>query len=286
MPIAAWCCATSSASTRPSPPTIARWRSSRTYRGRRRARQRILSRWTVTPRRLRNTSAHWRWSRISPSASTIAAMRCRPGPPRRGARQLRTRAGAQARLHRGAQQSRQCAARAQSADEEALADYERRSPHKPFAFALVNRGSALRYLGRIDEALDSFDRPSRSIRKLPEAHWNKALLLPRARRFRTGWPGYEWRWRGATELTPRGFAQPQWRGEDFAGKTILLHAEQGYGDSIQILRYLPMVAKARGAQGRARIARQPDAADRTHATASSACSAAATRCRRSTCIAR
>ena len=44
-----------------------------------------------------------------------------------------------------------------------------------------------------------------------------------------------------TELTPREFSQPQWRGEDLNGKTILLHAEQGFGDSIQFIRYLPMV---------------------------------------------
>jgi hypothetical protein len=62
--------------------------------------------------------------------------------------------------------------------------------------------------------------------------------------FEQGWKDYEWRWRGATELVPRGFTQPQWRDEDLAGKTILLHAEQGFGDSIQFVRYLPMV-KAR-----------------------------------------
>ncbi|HWE79274.1 MAG TPA: hypothetical protein VG270_12210, partial [Pseudolabrys sp.] len=62
-----------------------------------------------------------------------------------------------------------------------------------------------------------------------------------------GFANYEWRWRGATELTSRGFVQPQWRGEDIAGGTIFLHAEQGYGDSIQMLRYLPLV-KACGAR--------------------------------------
>src|SRR5262249_35832029 len=44
---------------------------------------------------------------------------------------------------------------------------------------------------------------------------------------------------------PRGFAQPQWRGEPLGGKTILLHAEQGFGDTIQFLRYVPQVV-ARG----------------------------------------
>ena len=127
--------------------------------------------------------------------------------------------------------------------EEALADYESAIAHKPFAFALVNRGSALHYLGRIEEALDSFNRAIALQPDLPEAHWNKALLCLAIGDFEQGWPAYEWRWRGATELTPREFSQPQWRGEDLNGKTILLHAEQGFGDSIQFVRYLPIVAR-------------------------------------------
>jgi tetratricopeptide (TPR) repeat protein len=125
---------------------------------------------------------------------------------------------------------------------EALADYESAMEHKPLAFALVNRGSALRYLDRVDEALESFDRAIALEPELAEAHWNKALLCLSLGDFKQGWPGYEWRWRGATDLKPRDFTQPQWRGEDLAGKTILLHAEQGFGDSIQFVRYLPMVA--------------------------------------------
>ncbi len=131
--------------------------------------------------------------------------------------------------------------------EEALKDYDAAVAGNPFAFALVNRGSALRYLGRTDEAMASFDQAIALDPKLPEAHWNKALLSLALGDYANGFAGYEWRWRGATELAPRGFAQPQWQGEDIAGRTILLHAEQGYGDSIQMLRYLPLV-KARGAR--------------------------------------
>jgi tetratricopeptide (TPR) repeat protein len=131
--------------------------------------------------------------------------------------------------------------------EEALKDYDAAVAGNPFAFALVNRGSALRYLGRTDEAMASFDQAIALDAKLPEAHWNKALLSLALGDYANGFAGYEWRWRGATELAPRGFAQPQWQGEDIAGRTILLHAEQGYGDSIQMLRYLPLV-KARGAR--------------------------------------
>ena len=129
--------------------------------------------------------------------------------------------------------------------DEALNDYNAAIANKPFASALVNRGSALRYLDRPDEALASFDQAIALEPNMPEAHWNKALLCLMLGDYERGFEGYEWRWRGATELTPRGFSQPQWYGEDIADKTILLHAEQGFGDSIQMLRYLPLVkAKA------------------------------------------
>ena len=65
--------------------------------------------------------------------------------------------------------------------------------------------------------------------------------------FARGLPEYEWRWRRESEMKPRDFAQPVWQGEDLGGKTILLHAEQGFGDSIQLLRYVPMVV-AKGGQ--------------------------------------
>ena len=131
---------------------------------------------------------------------------------------------------------------------EALADYDRALVLKEdFVDALVNRGSALRYLDRDAEALASFDRAIALSPQLAEAHWNKALLHLSRGDFAKGWPGYEWRWRRADAEGVRNFKQPQWRGEDIAGKTILLHAEQGFGDSIQFVRYVPMVA-ARGAR--------------------------------------
>ncbi len=130
---------------------------------------------------------------------------------------------------------------------EALVDYDRAIADKPYASALVNRGLALNYLDRPNEALENFDRAIALEPRLPQGHWNKALLCLALGDFERGWGDYEWRWRGATELVPRGFTQPQWRGEDLTGKTILLHAEQGFGDSIQFARYLPMV-KAKGAR--------------------------------------
>jgi tetratricopeptide (TPR) repeat protein len=113
--------------------------------------------------------------------------------------------------------------------------------------AMVNRGNALRYLGRFDEAIASFDRALAIEPELAEAHWNKGLLLLSRGDFENGLAEYEWRWRREDEFKPRDFAQPQWQGGDLAGKTILLHAEQGFGDSIQFLRYVPLVV-AKGAR--------------------------------------
>jgi len=125
----------------------------------------------------------------------------------------------------------------------ALADYDRALALKPdYVDALVNRGSALRYLNRPDDAIESLDRAIALNPELAEAHWNRALTCLSVGDFEQGWRSYEWRWRRNTaEMTPRDFAQPQWHGEDLQGRTILLHAEQGFGDTIQFIRYLPMV---------------------------------------------
>jgi tetratricopeptide (TPR) repeat protein len=131
--------------------------------------------------------------------------------------------------------------------DDALADYDRALALEPdFADALVNRGNALHFLGREHDAIASFDAAIALKPQLAEAHWNRSLSLLTLGDFARGLEAYEWRWKRDSELKPRGFAQPQWRGEGLHGKTILLHAEQGYGDIIQFIRYLPMVVAKGG----------------------------------------
>jgi hypothetical protein len=104
-------------------------------------------------------------------------------------------------------------------------------------------------LNRFDEALASFDRAIAIRPGLAEAHFNAALCLLLTGDLSRGWKQYEWRWStDQLRSEQRNFSQPQWTGSDkIAGKTILLHAEQGLGDTLQFCRYVPQVA-ARGAR--------------------------------------
>lgn len=133
--------------------------------------------------------------------------------------------------------------------DEALATYANAIMLRPdYADAYSNRGATLYDLKRLDEALTDFDHALALRPDLPEVHWNQATARLITGDFERGFAEYEWRWqREAMIVAKRDFPQPLWRGEDVAGKTILLHSEQGFGDSVQFCRYVPAVA-ARGAR--------------------------------------
>jgi tetratricopeptide (TPR) repeat protein len=131
--------------------------------------------------------------------------------------------------------------------EEARACYEEALRLRPdFAEAVNNLGNTLRDLGRLDEAQALFDRALRLKPDYVDAHWNRALLWLMRGDFARGWPEYEWRWR-LPSLPERPFPQPRWDGGPLRGKTILLHAEQGLGDTFQFVRYARLVQQ-RGAK--------------------------------------
>jgi tetratricopeptide (TPR) repeat protein len=137
---------------------------------------------------------------------------------------------------------------------EAIASYQRAlelSPSSPDAH--TNWGNALQEQGILQEALGHYDRALKMAHDPPDSHFNRAILWLLQGDWERGWPEYEWRWQ--TKGFPHyGFRQPRWDGSDLTGKTIFLYAEQGLGDTLHFIRYVPLV-KERG--GRVIVQCQP-----------------------------
>jgi len=111
--------------------------------------------------------------------------------------------------------------------------------------ALVNLGICLRALGKVDEAEAQFERALALDPTINLIHVNLATTQLMKGLFHPGWRNYERRFDPSTQFVRHGFNAPVWRGEtSISGKTILVHAERGLGDTIQFCRYVPMLEDA------------------------------------------
>ncbi|MBC7437219.1 MAG: tetratricopeptide repeat protein, partial [Bdellovibrionales bacterium] len=106
-----------------------------------------------------------------------------------------------------------------------------------------NRGNAFKQLGRLADAAADYSESIKLKPSLADAWWSKSFVLLLAGDFENGLPLFEWRRFRQGGQGGRDFGKPAWTGrEPLTGKTILLHAEQGLGDTIQFCRYAGIVA--------------------------------------------
>jgi Flp pilus assembly protein TadD len=123
-------------------------------------------------------------------------------------------------------------------------DLNRRIPNHPSI--LYNIAFTFKKLGQLDKALPFYNRTLELNPDHSEALFSRGLAYLVLGDFEKGWEGYEWRYSRPSQGSLRTYDQPRWDGSDLNGKTILLHAEQGLGDTFQFIRYAKLVKEKNG----------------------------------------
>ncbi|MFA5885698.1 MAG: tetratricopeptide repeat protein [Acidimicrobiia bacterium] len=124
---------------------------------------------------------------------------------------------------------------------EAVEHFDRALARRPdFVVALAHAAACHATLGDDERALALDEAVLRIVPGHPHARFGRALVLLRLGRYPEGWLDYEWRF--LTGAVPRlSLPRPRWDGSNLAGRRILVHAEQGIGDTLQLVRFLPLL---------------------------------------------
>ncbi len=109
-----------------------------------------------------------------------------------------------------------------------------------------NIGETYKYLGQYDKALAACEACLKLSPDYVPARWNRSILWFLAGDLESAWPEYEWRWKRGQTPQRKIDSGEKWNGQPFEGRTLFIYEEQGMGDTIQFLRYLPMVQELGG----------------------------------------
>lgn len=126
--------------------------------------------------------------------------------------------------------------------EQALEHYQQALNHDPSSHNFLLAAKTLHRLGRYQQAMLCYKYAAKINPHSPELNFSVSLLQLLHGNYAEGWQRYEARW----QLPERGFIlpitnRPRWQGEDISQKTLLINHEQGFGDTIQFLRYIPLI---------------------------------------------